>query len=98
MAAFPGGAVPIRPPGAWGGAGVGGGRTGGRTLAHDVTSDTKHASHAEAVATYNDGQFKGTNRHVICLDCHKPHEAGAVLHAQGTNTVAADATQDKTKW
>jgi predicted CxxxxCH...CXXCH cytochrome family protein len=56
---------------------------------HPVLSDAVHDTNAEAAAAYNDGSFKGANRHVNCLDCHAPHAAGATLHTVGSNALAA---------
>jgi predicted CxxxxCH...CXXCH cytochrome family protein len=61
---------------------------------HPIASDTVHDSVAEATDTYNSGKFRGTNRHVNCLDCHDPHAAGKTKHPTGassTNAIGADS-------
>ncbi len=69
----------------------GGGPSGGRTYTHPITTDTQHDSITEAASLWNDGTFSGANRHVNCLDCHNPHEAGNTLHTQGSSTIGADS-------
>jgi len=63
-----------------------------RATNHPVESDAVHDSVAESGATYNDGTFKDTNRHVNCLDCHASHEAQAGLHTPGSAGLAGALT------
>ncbi|MFL5301960.1 MAG: hypothetical protein ACJ79R_16615, partial [Anaeromyxobacteraceae bacterium] len=51
-----------------------------------LNSATVHNSATEAAATYNSGALSGTNRHVVCLDCHNQHMAGKTKHTKGTAT------------
>jgi len=61
----------------------------GRAYNHPVLSDAVHDTVAEAAAAWNDGKFKGANRHVNCADCHDPHAAASTKHAVGTSAIAA---------
>ena len=55
----------------------------GSTYYHPVNSDTTHNTATEANATWGSGAYSGANRHVNCLDCHSPHQAGNTLHTAG---------------
>jgi hypothetical protein len=49
-----------------------------------ATTDSLHNSLTEATATFKSGTLTGTNRHVACIDCHDPHEAGKTLRTYPT--------------
>ncbi len=61
----------------------------GDASAHPVASDAIHDTASEASDTFQSGKFSGASRHVNCMDCHDPHEAGNALHTPGTNTLPA---------
>ncbi len=58
-----------------------------RTSKHPVSADATHDSVAEYAAASAEGTAGGATRHVNCLDCHDPHNAGAA-HDSGTITSA----------
>jgi hypothetical protein len=49
-----------------------------------ATTDSLHNSITEVTAAYKNGSFTGVNRHVGCVDCHDPHEAGKTLRTYPT--------------
>ncbi|HET9594210.1 MAG TPA: CxxxxCH/CxxCH domain-containing protein [Anaeromyxobacteraceae bacterium] len=53
-----------------------------------VQSDTIHATASEASATWNNGAFSGTKRHVNCADCHDQHKAKTGLVARATTATS----------
>ncbi|HHQ48876.1 MAG TPA: hypothetical protein ENK19_08355, partial [Acidobacteria bacterium] len=63
-----------------------------KASAHPVEADSVHDTVAEEGATYNDGTFSGTNRHVNCLDCHATHRAQTGLHTPATAGLAGALT------
>jgi len=59
-----------------------------RASNHPVENDAVHDTVVESNATFNDGTFKGANRHVNCLDCHDTHVAKPGVHVPADATLA----------
>jgi hypothetical protein len=60
-----------------------------KAVSHPANTGTVHDTNAEAAATFNDGKFRGTNRHANCADCHDPHEVGPTSHVYATTATSA---------
>ena len=59
-----------------------------RTSKHSVENDGVHDTVAERSATFDDGTFRGANRHVNCLDCHDTHVLQPGIHTPADATLA----------